>query len=60
VIVESPSGVPMFRPAAPPDDRVLDTLAPLRDFVRANYRLAATFGGSGDFGDIYVYVAPAP
>ena len=63
VIIESPSDVPMFRPAVPLDDRVLDTLAPLRDFVAANYRLAATFGGSGDFGDIYVYVvhvAPAP
>ena len=50
VIVESPANVPMFQPRPdpqqPPD---YDTLAPLRDFARDHYRLAATFG------DHYVY-----
>ena len=55
VIVETPGTVAMFRPqpdpAAPPN---YDTLAPLRDFVRAHYRLEATFGDGGDIEDIYV------
>jgi hypothetical protein len=58
VIVETPATVAMFRPqpdpAQPPN---YDTLAPLRDFVRAHYRLEATFGDGGDVEDIYVLAA---
>jgi hypothetical protein len=53
-IVEGPSAVPMFRsPADTGDTRDFDTLQPLRDFVRENYQLAATFGDH----DVYLPVA---
>jgi hypothetical protein len=55
VIVETPATVPMFRPKTDTNDpREYDTLAPLRDFVRANYRLAASFGGDAVAEDVYV------
>jgi hypothetical protein len=55
VIVEAPAAVPMFWPRAVGsygfDLRNLDTLTPLRDYVRGHYRLAASFPDS----DVYVY-----
>jgi hypothetical protein len=56
VIVETPCTVPLFRPRAnTTDPRDYDTLGPLRDFVRAHYRISASFG-SGDMAeDVYVY-----
>lgn len=45
VIVESPANVPMFQPVPDPQEPPdYDTLAPLRDFARNHYRLAASFG----------------
>jgi hypothetical protein len=55
VIVESPTAVPLFRPPTPSDDRYYDTLGPLRDFVRARYRLVASFGAGPVFEDVYRY-----
>jgi hypothetical protein len=55
IIVEGSSTTPLFRPAASgPGAGGPDTVAPLRDFVRANYRLTASFGDSEQFADIYV------
>lgn len=42
IVVETPSGVPLFGSAAPGDDRRYDALGVLREFVRDNYRLAYT------------------
>jgi hypothetical protein len=46
VVVETPSVVPLFRPASSSagDNRTYDTLDPLRAFVRSNYRLAYSEG----------------
>jgi hypothetical protein len=55
--VESDSPVPLNRPkSAGGDSRELDTLGPLRDFVKAHYRLAASFGETAAFDDVYVFV----
>lgn len=45
IVVEGRARVPLFRsPQDIGDGRDLDVLGPLRDFVRAHYRLAASFG----------------
>jgi hypothetical protein len=55
IIVEGSSTTPLFRPAtSAPESGGPDTVAPLRDFVRANYRLTASFGDSEQFADIYI------
>jgi hypothetical protein len=55
IIVEGSSTTPLFRPAtSDPGSGGPDTVAPLRDFVRANYRLTASFGDSDQFADIYI------
>jgi hypothetical protein len=55
VIVEVPSSVPLNRPPQEAwDQRDLDSLDPLRDFVRSHYHLAASFGGPDQFADVYV------
>ena len=57
VIVESPSEVPLFAPADDiGDPRNYDTLAPMRDFVRSHYRLAATFGDHA----VYLPISGSP
>ena len=54
LIVESPTPVPLFLAAdADIDTRNLDTLGPMRDFIRANYRAAGTFGDHA----VYVLMA---
>jgi hypothetical protein len=59
VVVESPATVPMFQAQPNPSESPsLDTLAPLRDFVRARYLLAASFQADGYAEDVYIY-APA-
>jgi hypothetical protein len=51
VVVEVASNVPLFRPKSDMvDGRQYDTLAPLRALIRADYRLAASYGGD----DIWV------
>ena len=59
IIVEGSSTTPLFRPAASgPGAGGPDTVAPLRDFVRANYHLTASFGDSEQFADIYILMSP--
>jgi hypothetical protein len=51
VIAETPSAVPLFRaPQSDSDDRNLDSMGPLRDFVRRHYVIGASFGAI----DLYV------
>jgi hypothetical protein len=51
VVVESASDVPLFQVKTDSGDgRDYDTLEPLRAFIRANYRLAASTGGM----DVYL------
>lgn len=59
IVVEGPSTTPLFRPAVTgPGAGGPDTVAPLRDFVRANYRLTASFGDSDQFADVYILLSP--
>ncbi|HEX7491067.1 MAG TPA: hypothetical protein VF337_05135 [Candidatus Limnocylindrales bacterium] len=56
IIVEGAATTPLLRPAtAGRGAGQPDTVAVLRQFVRANYNLKASFGDDLQFSDIYIY-----
>jgi hypothetical protein len=56
IIVEGAATTPLLRPATVGSGvGQSDTVAVLRQFVRAHYKLKASFGDDDQFSDIYIY-----